>query len=57
MKRPERDDLMNELKIGCVGSEHMTLNFSPSKHHTGFGTKMSVMPQLQHAHHTSGNYC
>ena len=27
MKRPERDDLMNELKIGCVGSVHMTLNF------------------------------
>ena len=24
MKRPERDDLMNELKIGCVGSVHMT---------------------------------
>ena len=27
MKRPERDDLMNELKIGWVGSVHMTLKF------------------------------
>ena len=26
-KRPEQDDLMNELKVRCVGSVHTTLNF------------------------------